>query len=95
MLEREIKLLLDENAIREVVVAGSPVAGYTVLINGKTVKSSRRETRQFAKLDTVAAFLLKLGLTKFSVMIALNETLTLPAQASPEERSAGGSGPST
>jgi sulfur carrier protein ThiS len=94
MLEREIKLLLDENAIREVVVGGSPLAGYTLLINGKTVKSSRRETRQFAKLDTVAAFLLKLGLTKFSVVIELNGTLTLPAQTSPKERTAGGPGPS-
>jgi hypothetical protein len=93
MLEREIKLLLDENAIREVLLVGSPLAGYTLLINGKTVKSSRREIRQFAKLDTVASFLLKLGLTRFSVVIVLDGTLTLPAQTS-NEPTAGGPAPS-
>jgi hypothetical protein len=93
MLEREIKLLLDENAIREVLLVGSPLAGYTLLINGKTVKSSRREIRQFAKLDTVAAFLLKLGLTKFSVVIALDGTLPLPVQTSSNEPTGGGPEP--
>jgi hypothetical protein len=73
MLERDIKLLLDENAVREVVAAGFPEGGYVILINGKTVKSARRETRRFARLDTVAAFLAKLGLTKFSVEIGLKE----------------------
>lgn len=94
MLEREIKLLLDENAVRKVLLVGTPLEGYTLLINGKTVKSSRRETRQFAKLDTVAAFLLKLGLTKFSVVMAPSETLTLSASASTDERSAGRPEPS-
>jgi len=72
MLEREIKLLLDENAVRSVEVAGSPSTTYTILINGKTVKSARRETRRFAKLDTVAAFLLKLGVSNFSVAMTMN-----------------------
>jgi hypothetical protein len=93
MLEREIKLLLDENAIREVLLVGSPLAGYTLLINGKTVKSSRREIRQFAKLDTVAAFLLKIGLTKFSVAIVLEGTQTPPAQTPSNEPTAGGPAP--
>ncbi len=67
MLEREIELLLDENAIRSVAVAGSPSTACTILINGGTVKSARHETRRFAKLDTVAAFLFKLGLNNFSL----------------------------
>lgn len=81
MLEREIKLLLDENAIREVIVVGSPWGPYTILVNGKTVKSARRETRQFAKLDTVAAFLLKLGLPKFSVVMAVNGSEKRPTES--------------
>ena len=82
MLEREIKLLLDENAIRTVVVAGSPSTNYTILINGRTVKSNRRETRQFAKLDTVAVFLLKLGLNNFSVALTINSEVKVPAEQS-------------
>mgnify|MGYP001560615668 CR=1 FL=1 len=80
MLEREIKLLLDENAIRSVAVAGSPSTAYTILINGRTVKSARRETRRFAKLDTVAAFLFKLGLNNFSVAMTLESETGVAAQ---------------
>jgi hypothetical protein len=68
MLERELRLLIEENAIKEVVALRQPGGGYLVEINGRTLKSARREVRRFAKLDTVAELLYKLGIERFVVL---------------------------
>lgn len=68
MLERELRLLIEEDAIREVIVIRRWEGGYVIQINGRTLKSARRELRQFAKLDTVADLLHKFGISRFVVV---------------------------
>lgn len=70
MLERELKLLVEEKAIKEVVVMRRPQGGYLIRINGRTLKSARREERHFARLDTAADLLHRFGIALFSVSTA-------------------------
>ncbi|MCG3200680.1 MAG: hypothetical protein NFCOHLIN_00540 [Gammaproteobacteria bacterium] len=67
MLERELKLLVEEGAIKDVVVTRRPQGGYLIQINGRTLKSARREERQFARLDTAADLLHRFGIGLFTV----------------------------
>lgn len=67
MLERELRLLIEENAVKEVIVVRQATGGYVVQLNGRTLKSARREIRQFARLDTVADLLHKFGIDRFIV----------------------------
>ena len=64
MLERELRLLIEEDAIRAVIVIRRWEGGYVIKINERTLKSARREVRQFAKLDTVADLLHKFGIDR-------------------------------
>ena len=68
MIERELRLLIEEDAIKDVVVIRQPEGGYVVQINGRTLKSARREVRHFARLDTAADLLHKFGLDRFVVV---------------------------
>jgi len=70
MLERELRLLIEEDAIRDVFVFRQPERGYVIQINGRTLKSARRQERQFAKLDTVADLLHKFGIDRFTVVFS-------------------------
>ena len=87
MLERELRLLIEEDAIREVIVIRRSEGRYVIEINGRTLKSARREERQFAKLDTVAELLHKFGIARFMVVRssrpeAVEETTaSLPARS--------------
>ena len=70
MLERELRLLIEENAVKEVIAVRQATGGYVVQLNGRTLKSARREVRQFARLDTVADLLHKFGIDRFVVRCA-------------------------
>ncbi|MEZ5444515.1 MAG: hypothetical protein R3F45_01850 [Gammaproteobacteria bacterium] len=67
MQERELKLLVEEGAVKEVVVTRRPQGGYLIQINGRTLKSARREERHFARLDTAADLLYRFGIAQFAV----------------------------
>jgi len=67
MLERELKLLVEEGAVKEVAVTRRPQGGYLIQINGRTLKSARREERHFARLDTAADLLHRYGIAHFAV----------------------------
>jgi hypothetical protein len=67
MLERELKLLVEEGAVKDVVVTRRPQGGYLIQINGRTLKSARREERHFARLDTAADLLHRYGIAHFAV----------------------------
>jgi hypothetical protein len=70
MTERELKLLLDANAVKRVQVHYAVMAnGYMVLIDGKTLETSKRETREFKTLDAAARFLFKTGVADFAVKL--------------------------
>lgn len=70
MTERELKLLLDANAVMRVQVHYAVMAnGYMVLIDGKTLETSKRETREFKTLDAAARFLFKTGVADFAVKL--------------------------
>lgn len=70
MTERELKLLLDAHAVKRVQVHYAVmVEGYMVVVDGKTLETSKRETREFKSLDAAARFLFKTGVADFAVKL--------------------------
>jgi len=70
MTERELKLLLDANAVKRIQVHYAVMAdGYMVVIDGKTLETGKRETREFKTLDAAARFLFKTGVADFAVKL--------------------------
>lgn len=73
MIERELKLLLNANAVKQVQVHYAVMAeGYMVVINGQPLETTKRETREFKTLDTAAKFLFKVGVADFAVKLNTN-----------------------
>jgi len=73
MTERELKLLLDANAVKQVQVHYALMAqGYMVIINNQTLQTAKRETREFKTLDTAAKLLFKMGVANFVVKLKTN-----------------------
>jgi hypothetical protein len=70
MTERELKLLLDAHAVKQIQVHYAVLsAGYMVVVDGKTLETTKRETREFRTLDAAAKFLFKIGIADFSVKL--------------------------
>ncbi len=70
MIEREVKLLLNANAVKQVQVHYAVMAqGYMVMINGQPLETAKRETREFKTLDTAAKLLFKIGIADFAVKL--------------------------
>ncbi|NOU12730.1 MAG: hypothetical protein HOO92_02005 [Methylococcaceae bacterium] len=70
MTERELKLLLDANAFKKVQVHYALMAqGYMVVIDGQSLETVKRQTKEFKTLDAVAKQLFKLGIADFSVKL--------------------------
>lgn len=70
MTERELKLLLDANAVKQVQVHYAVMAqGYMVVINGHPLETVKRETKQYKTLDAAAKQLFKLGVGDFAVKL--------------------------
>ena len=70
MTERELKLLLDANAVKQVQVHYAVMAqGYMAVINGQPLETVKRETKEFKTLDAVAKQLFKIGIADFSVKL--------------------------
>jgi len=70
MIEREVKLLLDANAIKRVQVHYAVMStGYMVVIDGQPLETSKRETGGFKTLDAAAKLLFKIGIADFSVKL--------------------------
>jgi hypothetical protein len=70
MTERELKLLLDVSAVKRIQVHYAVMAnGYMVVVDGKTLETSKRETREFKTLDAAARFLFKTGVADFAVKL--------------------------
>ena len=69
-MEREVKLLLDANAVKQVQVHYAVMSDdYMVVIDGKPLETGRRETREFRTLDAAAKLLFKIGSANFSVKL--------------------------
>lgn len=70
MTERELKLLLDAHAVKQIQVHYAVLAsGYMVVVDGKTLETTQRKTREFKTLDAAAKFLFKTGIADFSVKL--------------------------
>lgn len=87
MIERELRLLIEENAVKEVIAVRQPAGSYVVQVNGRTLKLARREERQFARLDTVAELLHKYGIERFVVVCPALQALRaeVPVAAMPSD----------
>lgn len=73
MTTHELKLLLDANAIKRIQVHYAVMAqGYMIVADGKSLETSKRETREFKTLDTAAKFLFKIGVADFAVKLNTN-----------------------
>jgi len=70
MTERELKLLIDAQAIKRVQIHYAVMAkGYMVIADGKALETTKRETREFKTLDSAAKLLFKLGVADFAVKL--------------------------
>ncbi len=70
MTERELKLLLDAHAIKQVQVHYAVMSqGYMIVADGKPLETGKKETREFKTLDAAARLLFKLGIADFSVRL--------------------------
>jgi len=73
MTERELKLLLNANALKNVQVHYAVMAqGYMIVADGNPLETAKRETREFKTLDTAAKFLFKVGVADFAVKLNAN-----------------------
>ncbi len=70
MTERELKLLLDARAIKQVQIHYAVMSqGYMIVADGKSLETGKRETREFKTLDAAAKLLFKVGVADFSVRL--------------------------
>jgi hypothetical protein len=70
MNERDLKLLLDAQALKHIQIRYAVMAdGYMIVADGKPLETTRRQTRQFKTLDTAAKFLFKIGIVDFAVKL--------------------------
>ena len=70
MIEREFKLLLDNNALKKIQIHYAVMAqGYMIVADGNPLETTKRETREFKTLDSAAKFLFKVGVADFAVKL--------------------------
>lgn len=70
MTERELKLLLNAQAVRRLQVHSTGMLhGYRVVADGITLETGRRKCREFRSLDAAAKLLLKLGVAEFTIKL--------------------------
>jgi len=73
MTERELKLLMDANAIKRIQLHYAVMSqGYMVIADGKPLETNKRKTREFKSLDGAAKFLMKIGVADFTVKLQTN-----------------------
>ena len=73
MIERELKLLLNANALKNIQVHYAIMAqGYMIVADGNPLETTKRETREFKTLDSAAKFLFKIGVADFAVKLNTN-----------------------
>ncbi|MBA0014457.1 MAG: hypothetical protein H0Z53_02375 [Nitrosospira sp.] len=70
MIERELKLLLNANALKHVQVSYAVMSnGYMIVADGNPLETTKREIREFKTLDTAAKFLFRIGIANFAVKL--------------------------
>ena len=70
MNERDMKLLLDAQALKKIQVHyGVMSQGYMIVADGKPLETGKKETREFKTLDEAAKLLFKLGIADFAVKL--------------------------
>ena len=70
MNEREMKLLLDAQALKKVQIHyGVMSQGYMIVADGKPLETGKKETRDFKTLDAAAKLLFKMGIADFAVKL--------------------------
>ena len=70
MIEKEFKLLLDNNALKKIQIHYAVMAqGYMIVADGNPLETTKRETRKFKTLDSAAKFLFKVGVADFAVKL--------------------------
>ena len=70
MNEREMKLLLDAQALKKVQIQyGVMSQGYMIVADGKPLETGKKETREFKTLDAAAKLLFKIGIADFAVKL--------------------------
>lgn len=70
MTERELKLLINAQAVRRLQVQHAVMsAGYMISIDGNPLETGRRKPREFRTLDAAAKLLFKHGVAEFAVKL--------------------------
>ncbi len=79
MIEREFKLLLNANALKNIQVHYAIMAqGYMIVADGHTLETTKQETREFKTLDGAAKFLFKIGVADFAVKLKTSFAVRAP-----------------
>ena len=70
MIEKEFKLLLDNNALKKIQIHFAFMTqGYMIVADGNPLETTKRQTREFKTLDSAAKFLFKVGVADFAVKL--------------------------
>lgn len=70
MNEKEMKLLLDARALKQVQIHYAVLSqGYMIIGNGRPLVTGKKETREFKTLDAAAKLLFKIGVADFIVKL--------------------------
>lgn len=70
MTERELKLLLEAQALKQIQIHFAVMSqGYMIVADGNSLESGKRRTRQFKTLDAAAKLLFRLGIADFKVKL--------------------------
>ena len=70
MNEKEMKLLLDARALKQVQIHYAVMSqGYMIVGDGKPLETGKKETREFKTLDAAAKLLFKIGVADFKVKL--------------------------
>lgn len=73
MTKRELKLLLNANAIKRIQLHYAVMAqGYMIGADGNPLETNKRETREFKTLDTAAKFLFNISVLDLAVKLNMN-----------------------
>ena len=90
MTERELRLLISQNALRAVHVhRTADHKSYALSVNQMSIESTRRRARTWRSLETLARYLQTMGVGEFSVRLGpdvLDDTVALPADTKSEVR---------
>ena len=81
MNERDLRLLLSENTVKNIEVHDAVMfAGYMIIVKGRPLETQNGTTRDLKTLDAVENLLFRNGVAEFNVKPFQNEKMQSPKE---------------